>query len=271
VTTIHLLTAAGFLVLALAVVFGNVMALGQAGILSSPDFAGSAHVFGILGYQVLVTTGIIEWLAVRERGGWTRAGAIQVGLGALLGIWVPLLVLLSIAGLPEDLLPMLLLLGTLVLFVLFGLLFLGRVGMKALRTNSFTAGVEAWVFFATLWFVVGILSYLLRFALGDPAWWMVANAHVTMVGIVTNMIFGVMAARTQFVRAGYAWVQPAAMWLTNVGIVVFVGLFIATGSAHGALVMGTGVLLGVGWALHSLRETSAETDTATKASVETTD
>jgi hypothetical protein len=61
------------------------------------------------------------------------------------------------------------------------------------------------------------------------------------------------------------------MWLTNVGIVVFVGLFIATGSAHGALVMGTGVLLGVGWALYSLRETSAETDTATKASVETTD
>ena len=271
VTTAHLLTAAGFLVLALAVVFGNVMALGRAGILSSPDFAGSAHVFGIMGYQVLVTTGIIEWLVVRERGGWTRTGALQVGLGVLLGIWVPLLVLLSVAGLPEGPLPMLLLLGILVLSVLFGLIFLGRAGVKALRTDPFTAGVEAWILFATLWFVVGVLSFPLRFALGDPAWWMVANAHVTMVGIVTNMIFGVMAARTQFVRAGYAWVQPAAMWLTNVGIVVFVGLFIATGSAHGALVMGTGVLLGVGWALYSLRETSTETDTATNAGGETTD
>jgi len=271
VTTAHLLTAAGFHVLALAVVFGSVMALGRAGILSSPDFAGSAHVFGILGYQVLVTTGIIEWLVVRERGGWTRAGALQVGLGALLGIWVPLLVLASVAGLPEGPLPMLLLLGTLVLFVLFGLLFLGRIGVQALRTNPLTAGVEAWIFFATLWFIVGVLSFPLRFALGDPAWWMVANAHATMVGIVTNMIFGVMAARTQFARVGDSWAQPAAMWLMNAGIVVFVGLYIATGSAHGALVMGTGVLLGVGWALHSLRETPAETDTAMKASVETTD
>lgn len=61
------------------------------------------------------------------------------------------------------------------------------------------------------------------------------------------------------------------MGLMNVGVVVFVGLFIATGSAHGALVMGTGVLLGVGWALYSLRETSTETDTTTKAGVEITD
>jgi hypothetical protein len=166
---------------------------------------------------------------------------------------------------------MLLLLGTLDLFVLFGLIFLGRIGVQALRTNPLTAGVEAWIFFATLWFIVGILSFPLRFVLGDPAWWMVANAHATMVGIVTNMIFGVMAARTRFARVGNSWAQPAAMWLMNAGIVVFVGLFIATGSAHGALVMGTGVLLGVGWVLHSLRETSAETDTATKAGVETTD
>jgi len=271
VTTVHLLTAAGFLVLAAAVVFGTLMALGRAGVVSTPSVAPSAHVFGILGYQVLATTGIIEWLVARERGGWTRAGALQVGLGVLLGIWVPLLFFLSIAGLPQEALPVLLLLGTLVLFVLFGVLFLGRVGRQALRTNSFTAGVEAWVFFATVWFAVGILSFLIRFALGDPEWWMVANAHATMVGIVTNMIFGVMAARTRFAPARSSWAQPAAMWLTNVGVVVFVGLFIATGSAHGALVMGTGVLLGVGWALHSLRETHIDTDTATKAPSETAD
>jgi len=272
VTTAHLLTAAGFLVLALAVVFGNVMALGRAGILSSPDFAGTAHVFGILGYQVLVTTGIIEWVVVRERGGWTRSGAFQVGLGALLGVWVPIVVLLSVAGLPEDPLPILLLFGTLALLVLFGLLFLGRIGVRALRTNPLRSGVEAWIFFATLWFAVGgVLSFPLRFVLGDPAWWMVANVHATMVGIVTNMIFGVMAARTRFGRPESSWAQPAAMWLTNVGVVVFVGLFIATGSTHGALVMGTGVLLGVGWALYSLRKTPTKTETATKAGVETTD
>jgi hypothetical protein len=271
VTTAHLLMAAGFLVLGLAVVFGNVMALGRADILSVPDFASTTHVFGIFGYQVLVTTGIIEWLALRERGGWTRTGALQVGLGVLLGTWVPLLLVLSVAGLPEGLLPMFLLFGVLGLFVLFGFIFLGRTGVQALRTNPFTAGIEAWIFFATLWFAVGVLSFPLRFALGDPDWWMVANAHVSNVGIVTNMIFGVMAARTRFARERSSVAQQAAMWLTNVGVVVFVGLFIATESTHGALVMGAGVLLGVAWALYTLRETSIETDTATKAGVETTD
>jgi hypothetical protein len=271
VSTAHLLTAAGFLVLALAVVFGNVMALGRAGILSVPDFALAGHVFGIMGYQVLVVTGIIEWLVVRERGGWTRAGALQVGLGVLLGIWMPLLLASSVAGLPEGLFPMLLVFGILVVLFLFGLLFFGRVGVQALRTDPLTAGVNAWMFFATLWFAIGVVSFPLRSVLGDPAWWMVFNAHATNVGIVTNMLFGVMAARTRFARVGSSWAQPAAMWLMNAGIVVFVGLFIATGSTHGALVMGTGVLLGVGWTLHSLRETSAETDRATKAGVETTD
>lgn len=271
VTTAHLLTAAGFLVLALAVVFGTVIALGRAGILSVPDFALTGHVFGILGYQVLVVTGIIEWLVVRERGGWTRAGALQVGLGTLLGIWMPLLVLSLVAGLPEGPFPMLLVFGILVMLVLFGLLFFGRVGVQALRTNPLTAGVEAWIFFATLWFGVGVFSFPLRSVLGDPAWWMVFNVHATMVGIVTNMLFGVVAARTRFSRAGDSWTQPAAMWLTNAGVVVFVGLFIATGSAHGALVMGTGVLLGVGWVLHSLRGASPQTDGATKTGVEPTD
>jgi uncharacterized membrane protein len=271
VTTAHLLTAAGFLVLALAVVFGTVIALGRAGVLSVPDFALTGHVFGIMGYQVLVVTGIIEWLIVRERGRWTRPGALQVGLGTLLGIWMPLLVLLLVAGLPEGPFPMLLIFGILVFLVLFGLLFFGRVGARALRTNPLPAGVDAWIFFATLWFGVGVLSFPLRSVLGDPAWWMVFNAHATMVGIVTNTIFGVMAARTRFTRVGGSWVQPMAMWLTNAGVVVFVGLFVATGWAHGALVMGTGVLLGVGWALNALRETSPETDTATKAGIETTD
>jgi hypothetical protein len=271
VTTAHLLTAAGFVVLALAVVFGNVMALGRAGILSVPDFALTGHVFGILGYQVLIVTGIIEWLVVRERGRWTRAGALQVGLGVVLGIWLPLLLVISVLGLPEELLPMLLIFGILAQLVLVGLLFFGRVGVEALRTNPTTAGVNAWIFFATLWFAVGIVAFPLRSVLGDPAWWMVFNAHATNVGIVTNMIFGVIAARTRFASAGYSWAQPAAMWLTNVGILVFVGLFIATGSAHGALVMATGVLLGVGWALYSLRETSTETATATNAGVETID
>lgn len=131
--------------------------------------------------------------------------------------------------------------------------------------------LDAWIVFATVWFAVGMFSFPLRSVLGDPAWWMVFNAHATMVGIVTNMIFGVMAARTRFARVRSSWTQPAAMWLTNAGLVVFVGLFIATGSPHGALLMGPGVLLGLGWTLHALRATPARTDTPPKSGVDTTD
>jgi len=271
VTTVHLLTATGFLVLSVAVTFATVVALGRAGILAAPEFALTGHVFGIMGYEVLVVTGLIEWLLVRERGRWTRAGGLQVGLGVLLGLWVPLLVVLLIAGIPEGVLPMLVIVGLLVLLVLFGLVFLARIGPTALRTNPLTAGVEAWVFFATLWFTVGVLSFPARMALGDPEWWLTVNTHVVFIGIVTNLLLGVHSARTQSANVGYARAQPVAMWLMNGGLVIFAALLIATGSTHGALVMGTGVLLGVGWALHSLRGTHTETDTATKPSVETTD
>lgn len=269
VTTAHLLTATGFLVLAVAVTFATVVALGRAGLLAAPDFALTGHVFGIMGYEVLVVTGLIEWLLLRERGRWTRAGGLQAVLGLLLGLWVPLLVVLLIAGFPEGFLSVLVIVGLLALLVLFGVVFLARIGPTALRVNPLTAGVEAWVFFATLWFTVGVLSFPARMALGDPEWWLTVNTHVVFIGIVTNLLLGVHSARTQSAHVGYTWAQPVAMWLMNGGLVIFASLFIATGSGHGALVMGTGVLLGVGWALYSLRETHADTDTATNVPGET--
>lgn len=271
VTTAHLLTAAGFLILGVAVTFANVVALGRAGLVAAPDFALTGHVFGILGYVVLAITGLIEWLALRERGRWRRAGVLQVGLGVLLGLWVPILLLLVVAGVPDGPLSMVVLFGLMSWLVLIGVVFLARIGRRALRTNPLTAGVEAWVFFATLWFAVGTLSFPLRFALGDPSWWMTANAHVVFIGISTNLILGVLAARTRSAHVGYTWAQPVAMWLLNGGLVIFIVLLIVSGSTHGALIMGTGVLLGVGWMLFSIRETPAETGTAVDTDIETTD
>lgn len=65
--------------------------------------------------------------------------------------------------------------------------------------------------------------------------------------------------------------EPVAMWLMNGGLVIFAVLFIVSGSRHGALVMGTGVLLGVGWMLLSLRETPPETGTTAEPDIEGTD
>lgn len=272
VTTAHASTAAGFLVLAIGVTFAVAVALGRAGVATVPDVALTGHVFGILGYEVLVTTGIVEWLVRRGEGDrWGRAGRTQVGLGVLIGCWVPLVVLLLIAGVPEGPLSLLLLVGILVLLVLFGLIFFGRIGVRALRTSPLTAGPDAWLFFATLWFAVGVLSFPLRFLLGDPAWWMTVNTHVAFVGIVSNLLFGVISARTRTDDAEPTWAQPAAMWLMNGGLVVFIATFIATGERHGALVMGVGVLLALGWSFLSLRRSGSGTSPHPPRDAETTD
>jgi hypothetical protein len=176
-----------------------------------------------------------------------------------------------VARFPEEALWVVDLTGLMDGLVLFGLVFLERTGRQALSANPLRAGEEAWVFFATLWFVVGVLSFSLRFALGDPSWWITANTHVVFIGIVTNLLLGVFAVRTRTASVGYAWAQPTAMWLMNGGLVVFVALLIATGSKHGALIMGSGALLGVGWMLLSLRETPAGAGTAVDTGVETTD
>jgi hypothetical protein len=271
VTTAHLSAAAGFFVLGIAATFATVVALGRAGLLATPDFALTGHIFSTTGFSVLLTAAIIEWLIVRDRGHWTRAGVLQVGLGVLLGIWVPLLLIGSVAGVPGGVLSVLLLVGFNALFLLFGLVFLGRVAPKALRTNPLSAGFEAWVFFATLWFFIGLLSFPVRAALGDPDWWLTVNTHVVFIGIVTNLLFGVLSARTLSARVGYTWAQPTAMWLMNGGLVIFAALFIASGSRHGALVMGSGVLLGIVWMLLSLRETPAQAVPTAQEVDETTD
>ena len=75
----------------------------------------------------------------------------------------------------------------------------------------------------------------------DDAVWQ----HSAFVGMMTNLLLGVFSARTQDARRILPWGEPAAMWLLNLGLLVFFGLHIATGSRLGAIVMGVGVLLGV--------------------------
>lgn len=65
--------------------------------------------------------------------------------------------------------------------------------------------------------------------------------------------------------------RAAAMWPLNGGLVAFIALFVTSGSRHGVLVVGIGALLGVRWALLSLRETPSGPELRAEAGVETTD
>ncbi len=62
---------------------------------------------------------------------------------------------------------------------------------------------------------------------------------------MTNALLGVLSARVGGLPAAYELVEPVAMWLFNVGMVVFFVLYVAMDVTHGAWVMGAGVFVAV--------------------------
>jgi hypothetical protein len=70
-------------------------------------------------------------------------------------------------------------------------------------------------------------------------------AHAGFVGMMTNLLFGVLSVKTWQSKDVIAWGEKTTMWLVNLGILVFVGVVAFSDSRLGAIVMGVGVLLGV--------------------------
>ena len=111
-------------------------------------------------------------------------------------------------------------------------------------------GVKAWGFFGTFWLViyVGLFIYLaasLPSGLEIPAWLFAVFVHAGFVGMMTNIILGVDAARTADSAHVLSWGESTARWLINLGLLVFFALKITSDTRLGAIVMGIGVLLGV--------------------------
>lgn len=248
VTTAHLLVAVGLFIAALGVSMGAWVAANYAFgglLLLAQDKAVGAHVLTVLPAIMVIAVGILEWL-VRgaDAGRWSRAGMAHVVIGGLTGLVLPTAVVLILLGIPESTVEKMfpaLMLG----LVLFTLVFLGRIGWRALRTNPLEMSVDAWTFFATVWLVIFVAAVIGSPVLGSPDWIGILGVHAFFVGLVTNVLLGIYSVRTSNVLDRYTWTEPTAMWLLNLGIVVFVALKAMLDIRHGAMVMGVGVLLGV--------------------------
>jgi hypothetical protein len=156
------------------------------------------------------------------------------------------------------LVPTAILLNALQLIPVFALLlmiglgfFLVRVGWRALAIGPLQGGPRSWVFYGTFWLVVFVglfiwaaVAFVEDFS-AAPAWFFVAFAHSAFVGMMTNLLLGVYAARTQDSSAVLAWGEPAARWLINLGLLAFIVLKATSDTRQGAIAMGIGVLLGV--------------------------
>lgn len=244
VTTVHLLIATGLLVAAIGATMGVLIGLNYATGVGIATI--QAHAPPMLFYSFLFSSAIVEWVVRSDSTeSWSRAGLTQAIVLFVGAIVPPIAFLFDL----EALAPLLL-----VMLILFVLIFLVRVGWRALYSNPLRGGLDGWVFFGTLWLVVVVVLFPLELVLQPhpPEWLLPVLTHVVFIGMITNLLFGVLAVRTGDATTLHPWAESITMWLINLGLVVFSALKIAMDTRLGALVMGFGVLLGAGLMLYRL-------------------
>jgi hypothetical protein len=249
VTTVHILVTGGLLLAAvgatMGVLLGLELALGEQflPIPAGEDRVG-VHAGMMDTYLILVAAGIVEWFVQKDpHKRWTWPGLLQAIFLTVAGLVVPIAFL---TGLLEQLLPIF------ALLLLLGLIFfVVRIGWRAMARNPMRGGVKAWAFFGTIWLVVYVAIFIyFAVSLGNPdavlpVWLFAIFAHAGFVGMMTNIILGVDAARTENSAHVLSWGESASMWLINLGMLVFFVLKITSDTRLGAIAMGIGVLLGV--------------------------
>ena len=108
------------------------------------------------------------------------------------------------------------------------------------------------MFFGSMWTVIWafIFVYLISIFIsegeeGISSGLIVLFVHAGFVGAMTNLILGVLSVRGYAARNVLSWAEPAALWLMNLGLILFVVLKFTADSRLGSIVMGIGVVLGV--------------------------
>lgn len=244
VTTVHFLIAGALLTAAIGATVGMLLGLerviGQFLPLPAADRVG-AHAGMMDTYLFLFASGIIEWVTRKEVTKRSWAGLLQAFAWMIGATLVPIAYFLNIVNQALPIFGLLLLLG---MFT-----FLIRYAWRALANLPRGAGAKSWIFFGTLWLIVYMGLFLFAVGSGDfnslPDWFFATFAHVGYVGMMTNLIMGVVASRGGARAEVLSWGEVTAMWTINLGILVFLGLEIVADIRLGAIVMGLGVLLGV--------------------------
>lgn len=249
VNTVQILICGAVLTAAIGATVGALLGLerviGQFLPLPPGDRVG-AHAGMMDTYLFLVASSIIEWFTSKDyKQRRSIAGLLQGVIWAVGAAVVPIAFFLNMV---DQLLPIFM------LTLLIGLLiFLVRSAWGAIKVGPTAEGVKPWAFFGTIWLVIYMATFLYLISVltggGDfaaiPRWLGVIFAHGGFVGMMTNLIFGVLSVYTWKNRKVVAWGEKASMWLINLGILTFVGVVAFSDSRLGAIVMGVGILLGV--------------------------
>jgi hypothetical protein len=224
-----------------------------AGVTLLPGDAIGAHAAAMtFGYLVLVAMGLIEW-RIRGTTDLPRAGLVQIGALFLGG----LIISISLLGGQAQAGGGIYLLTQLVSVVLFAV----RIWPRSLRVAWLAANPirhfaasSVWVVFALALFMYIVYQFVASgatssdpnaappFAIGI----LLASDHSAYIGIVTNIMLGLLTILLLSHSRGPSWLNHVIFWGVNLGLAVFVvGLIVGTAEIKriGAPVMGTTLLL----------------------------
>jgi len=202
----------------------------------------------VFSYLILVATGLVEWRLGGGQG-LPRGGVVQLG-ALFLGGLVLSLGLLAGAGQAAGGLYLLLNLVAVVLFAV-------RVLPRAARAFSSAGGPALFAAVAAVWVVVAmaIFMYLVAqfvAANGDASKIspniLIASDHSAFVGVMTNLLFGLIAASLPTADRAAAALERLVLGFLNLGLVVFVVGLVADSAEVkriGAPTMGVAILVGV--------------------------
>jgi hypothetical protein len=204
------------------------------------------------GYLVLVAMGLIEWRILGTRD-LPRSGLVQVGALFLGGLTISVSLLADAAQAGGGIY----LLTQLIAVVLFAV----RIWPRSLRINwaaadpiRHFAASSVWVVFALVLFMYIVFKFISSGATSSdpnaaPALdlnVLIASDHSAYIGIVTNIVLGLLTVLLLRARTRQGWIGQVIFWGVNLGLLVFViGLIVNTAEIKriGAPVMGTTLLI----------------------------
>ena len=225
----------------------------------SGDAIGAHAAAMVFSYLVLAATGLVDW---RLGGGQGLPGGGVVQLGALFigGLVLSGGLLLGAAQAAGGI--------YLLLNLVAVVLFIVRVIPRAIRAPWLGGGPATFAAAAAIWVVVALAIFMylvMQFVTsgGDPSKIspniLIASDHATFVGVMTNLLFGLIAAVAAGATGWAGLPERLVFWVLNVGLVVFVLGLVADSpeiKRVGAPLMGVAILVGVGlfgWRLWQAR------------------
>ncbi|HET7701806.1 MAG TPA: hypothetical protein VFK35_00285 [Candidatus Limnocylindrales bacterium] len=229
------------------------------------NFIGAHASAMTFGYLVLVAFGLIEWRLAGTRD-LPTAGLVQV-VALFVG---GLIISVGLLAGAEQAAGGLYLVTQLVAVVLFVV----RVGPRLLRVGwldrdplRHAAVASIWVVGALLLFMYLVFSFITAADPTDPAALplnvLIASDHAVYIGVITNLIVGLLSVLVLDDATRRSWVPHVIFWGINLGLLVFVvGLIVDTATLKriGAPLMG--LTLYVALAILAMRAWRAPLDNA---------